>query len=62
MEVGDLVRHHGGLLSTAPIGLVLHIWTRSDSYDRLLVLWSTGYRRGNKNWEPAYRMEKVLAK
>jgi len=64
MRKGDLVRVHGGLLSTAPIALVLDSrgTSRVENYEKLRVLWVNGPRVGKQNWEPAYNLERVLAK
>ena len=64
MRKGDLVRVHGGLLSTAPIALVLdhRAACRILRYEQLRVLWVNGPRTGEQNWEPAHTMERVIAK
>ena len=62
MRIGDLVRVHGGLISTAPIALVLghRVTSRVENYEKLRVLWVSGPRAGKQNWEPAHKMEKVI--
>ena len=64
MRKGDLVRVHGGLLSTAPIALVLDSRgaSRVENYEKLRVLWVNGPRTGEQNWEPAHTMERVITK
>ena len=64
MRKGDLVRFHGGLLSTAPMALVLDCSSscRAANYEKLRVLWVNGPRAGKQNWEPAYNMERVITK
>ena len=64
MRVGDLVRFHGGGLSTAPIAIVID-WSpanRVSSYERLKVVWQSGTQYGKAGWMPAYTLEKVIEK
>ena len=63
MKVGDLVRVHGGLMSTAPVGVVLRVKRfHPDKFDSVLVYWD--YRKDTihpcRDWEAAYKLEKVL--
>ena len=63
MKVGDLVRVHGGLASTAPVGVVLRVKRfHPDKFDSVLVYWD--YRKDTihpcRDWEAAYKLEKVL--
>lgn len=63
MKIGDLVRVHGGLHSTAPIALVIdHIpINHVVKYERFIIIWLSGPRLGKKNLEPAHTLEKVLS-
>ena len=64
MRIGDLVRFHGGILSTAPIAVVIG-WKPADrvsNYEKLKVLWQSGTQYGKAGWMPAHTLEKVIEK
>ena len=62
MKVGDLVRFHGGILSTAPIAFVID-WKPADcieNFEKLKILWVNGTQCGKVGWMPAHTLERVL--
>jgi hypothetical protein len=62
VKVGDLVRFHGGILSTAPIAIVIG-WkpaTRIENFEQLKIVWTNGPQCGKAGWMPAHTLEKVL--
>ena len=62
MELGTLVRYHGGLHSTSPVGVVVRYYPDPDGYsrrDRACVYWTD---TGGKSWNGVWRLEKVIEK
>ena len=64
MRIGDLVRFHGGILSTAPTAIVID-WkpaTPANNFEQLKVLWQSGNQYSKLGWMPAHTLEKVIEK
>ena len=60
MTLGTLVRYHGGLISTAPVGIVVRYNADTDGHwrkDRALVLWTD---TATMKWTGAYLLERVV--
>ena len=62
MELGTLVRYHGGLHSTSPVGVVVRYYPDPDGYprrDRAYIYWLDTCQ---KAWHGVWRLEKVIEK
>ena len=60
MELGTLVRFHGGLHTTSPTGVVVQYKRDDEGYpqkDRAMVYWTDTC---SKAWHSAWRLEKVI--
>ena len=60
MILGTLVRRHGGLISTSPVGIVIEYRKNKEDHwrkDRALVLWT---KTSTKEWTSAYMLERVV--
>ncbi len=59
MKKGDLVRRAGGLLSTAPLGVVLRHKgpSRIENFHKFLVYW---HYNNTQQWETHHSLERVI--
>lgn len=60
MELGTLVRYHGGLHSTSPVGVVVRYKPDPDGHwrkDRAYIYWTDTCQ---KVWHGVWRLEKVI--
>ena len=60
MQLGTLVRYHGGLKSTAPVGIIVRYKHDKQGHwrkDRALVYWAG---ENQQWWESVYRLERVV--
>ena len=60
MTLGTLVRFHGGLRSTSPVGIVVRYKHDPDGHwrkDRALIYWTDTCK---KDWYGVYKLERVV--
>ena len=60
MELGTLVRYHGGLHSTSPVGIIVGYKHDPDGHcrkDRALIYWTDTCKNV---WHGVWRLEKVI--
>ncbi len=62
MELGTLVRYHGGLHATSPVGVVVRYKHDPDGHwrkDRAYIYWTD---TGKITWHGTCRLERVVKK